>query len=298
MGTSGSVRFSYNGATQAPSIDQIQPIRNITDQLNIYEGNPDLKQAFRHQFKLSYDSYKLLSERSIWATVNFTATQHDFSTDNIIDLSTGKKTSRPINVNGNYQGYGYFSYQKKVTKWGLRLGARGQFNLNHNTNLIDGRTNENDSYTFGAGPSLSFYKDKKIGIWVNTNFSRNISKTSLNSSLVTRYWTQSHNVDVWLALPWKLELGTNCEFNLRQKTSVFERNNNSIKWDAQIDRKLFKNDVARLRFYVHDLLNQNIGFNRNINNNFISERTYNTIKRNFQVSFIWNFSKNGKPKEW
>jgi len=298
LGSSASVRFNYNGATQAPSIDQIQPIRDITNQLSIREGNPDLKQAFRHSFRLSYDSYKLMSERSIWGSIRFTTVQHDFSTNNFIDLSTGRKISQPINVNGNYQGNGYLGFQQKVTKWGMRMGARGQFNLNHNTNLINGQANENNSYTYGAGPTLNYYKEKKFSIWLNTNFSRNISKTSLNNAVVTRYWTQNHNFGIWVTLPWKLELETDYEFNFRQKTSVFERNNNSIKWDGYIDRKLLKKDVARLRFSVHDILNQNIGFNRNINSNFISERTYNTIKRNFLVSFIWNFSKNGQPKEW
>ena len=293
-----NIRFNYNGATQAPSIDQIQPIRDITNQLSIREGNPDLKQAFRHRFRVQYNSYKLISERNMWGAINFTTVQHDFSTNNFIDLSTGRKISQPINVDGNYQSNGYLNFQQKVTKWGLRLGAGVSFNQNHNTNLINGQANENNSYAYGGGPTMSFYKEKKFGIWVNTSFNQNISKTSLNSSVVTRYWTQSHNVDLWANLPWKMELRSDCEFNLRQKTSVFEKNNNSIKWDGSIDRKLFKNDVARLRFSVHDLLNQNIGFNRNINSNFITERTYNTIKRNFLVTFIWNFSKNGKPMDW
>jgi hypothetical protein len=293
-----NIRFNYNGATQAPSIDQIQPIRDITNQLSIREGNPDLKQAFRHRFRISYNSYKLISDRSIWGSVNFTTVQNDFSTNNFIDLSTGRKISQPINVDGNYQSNGYLNFQQKVTKWGLRLGAGAQFSQNHNTNLINGQANENNSYSYGAGPTVNVFKEKKWGIWLWTSFNQNISKTSLNSSVVTRYWTQSHNVDFWATLPWKLEVRSDCEFNLRQKTSVFEKNNNSIKWDGSIDRKLFKNDVARLRFSVHDLLNQNIGFNRNINSNFVSERTYNTIKRNFLVTFIYNFSKNGKPMEW
>jgi hypothetical protein len=293
-----TLRFGYNGATQAPSIDQIQPIRDITNQLNIREGNPDLKQAFRHRFELSYNSYKFLSERSMWANLSFTATQHDFSTINIVDLSTGRKITRPVNVDGNYNAYGYFSYQQRVTKWKIRIGADGRFNLNHNTNFIDDQANVNNTYSFGAGPTLSYYKEKKFSFRIRTNFTSNVSKTSLRSDLVTRYWTQSHNVDFWVNLPWKMELATDCEFNLRQKTSVFENNNNSIRWNGHLDKKLFRNDATRLRFSANDILNQNIGFNRNINSNFISERTYNTIKRNFMLSFIWNFSKNGKPMEW
>ncbi|HEX6427814.1 MAG TPA: outer membrane beta-barrel protein, partial [Niastella sp.] len=298
MGSKGTLRFNYNGSTQAPSIDQIQPIRDITDQLNIRVGNPDLKQAFRHRFNVAFNSYKLLSERSIYADATFTATQNDFSSLSMLDLSTGRKITQPINVSGNYRANGYISYRKKVTKWGLQIGGSVRGNLNHNTNFIDTSKNENDNYSYGGGPNLGIDKDKKFGIWMGTNFMYNVSKTSLRSDLVTRYWTQSHWVDVMVYLPWKMEIGTNCEFNLRQKTSVFENNNNSIRWNARLDRKLFKNDVARLRFSANDMLDQNIGFNRNINSNFISERTYNTIRRNFLLSFIWNFSKNGKPMGW
>jgi hypothetical protein len=300
MGTNGNFRFSYNGSTQAPSIDQIQPIKDITNQLNIRLGNPDLKQAFRHKFNVSYNSYKFLSDRNIYAELSFNTTQHDFSTNNRVDLATGRKTSQPINVNGNYWANSNIWYRKKVTKWGLRAGGDAGISLNHNTNYTNDQENRTDRYTYSIGPSLGFYKEKKYSFWLNTNFDYNVSKTStsLLPDQVTRYLTQRHELDIWMTLPWKLEVSTNCTFNLRQKTSVFEKNNNTTIWNASIDRKLFKNDVARLRFSARDILNQNIGFNRNINNNFQSERTYNTIKRNFMLSFIYNFSKNGKPMDF
>ncbi|WP_207512732.1 TonB-dependent receptor [Longitalea luteola] len=298
MGRNGNLRFNYNGSTQAPSIDQIQPIRDITDQLNIRVGNPDLEQAFRHNFSLSYNSYKFLSERSIYGNVNFTAVQNDFSSLNILDLSTGRKIIQPVNVDGNYRMNGWIGYWKKIKSLGIRTGFNGRFNVNHNTNFIGDQQNENDSYTFGGGPRISYQKEKRFELWLSTGFYRNISKTSLRSDLVTRYWTQEHDIDLLVFLPWKFELGTNCNFSIRQRTSTFDRNNNAIRWNARLDRKLFKNDVARLRFSANDILNQNIGFNRNINSNFISERTYDTIKRYFMLTFIWNFSKNGKPAQW
>ena len=61
-------------------------------------------------------------------------------------------------------------------------------------------------------------------------------------------------------------------------------------------KKLFKNDQAVIRLYAFDILNQNIGFRRNINTNYISEKTYNTFNRYLMVSVIWNISKNGKPQ--
>ncbi len=297
MGRNGNLRFSYNGSTQAPYLHQIQPIRDITDQMNVKEGNPDLKQAFRHNLSLRYNNYKFLSERGIYAGVNFTTTQNDFSTMNTL-YSTGKRVTRPVNVDGNYRSSGWAGYGQKIKKLGFRVGLEGNFNLNHNSNYIGELLNENDSYSFGGGPNLFYQKEKKFEIWMFSNFVRNISKTSLRSDVVTRYWTQDHNFDVRVFLPWKFEIGTSLNINIRQKTSVFENNNNVYRWNARLDRKLFKNDVVRLRFSANDILDQNIGFNRNINSNFISERTYDNIRRNFLLTLIWNFSKNGKPQSW
>jgi hypothetical protein len=294
----GNLRFSYNGSTQAPNIDQVQPIQDITDQLNVKVGNPDLKQAFRHNFNLRYGSYKFLSERNIYGSVYFTAMQNDFSSMNILDTLTGKRTSMPVNVDGNFRSNGWFGYEKKIKKLGIFLGIGGDFNYYHNTNFIGELKNETNSYFIGLGPTVRYRKDKKFELWINTSFGRNVSKTSLRSDLVTKYWTMNHYIDMMAYLPWKLEIGSSVNFNIRQKTSVFDRNNNSIRWNARIDRKLFKNDVARLRLTANDILDQNIGFNRNINSNFISERTYDTIRRNFMLSFIWNFSRNGKPVSW
>jgi hypothetical protein len=42
---------------------------------------------------------------------------------------------------------------------------------------------------------------------------------------------------------------------------------------------------------AHDILNQNIGFNRTINSNFISEQRYDRLSRYFLLSVAWNFNK-------
>lgn len=298
MGSNGNLRFNYNGNTQAPSIDQIQPIKDITDQLNIRTGNPDLKQAFGHNFSLGFNNYKFLSERNIYANINFTITQNDFSSLNKLDVNTGRKVYMPINVNGNYRSNGWFGYWKKIKKWNVNVGIQGRENINHNTNYIDDLKNINDSYEYGGGPNVYYEKEKKFSIYISTSFIRNFSKTSLRPDVVTRYWTQEHYVEGNVYLPWKFEINSSCSFNFRQKTPLFDKNNNSIRWNARIDRKILKNDLARIRFSAFDILDQNIGFNRNINSNFISERTYDTIRRYFMLSFIWNFNKNGKPKEW
>jgi hypothetical protein len=66
-------------------------------------------------------------------------------------------------------------------------------------------------------------------------------------------------------------------------------------WNAWIGKKLLKNDALLIKASVNDLLNENIGFNRQVNSNFITQNTYSTIQRYFMLSVIWNFNKTGTP---
>jgi hypothetical protein len=46
-----------NGSTRQPNLEQIQPIRENTDPLNVQIGNPNLKQEFRHNISFNYNNY-------------------------------------------------------------------------------------------------------------------------------------------------------------------------------------------------------------------------------------------------
>ncbi|NCU02863.1 MAG: outer membrane beta-barrel protein, partial [Chitinophagaceae bacterium] len=65
-----SFSLSYNGSTQNPSLQQINPIIDNIDPLNITVGNPDLKQAFRHNFSLNLSDYKIIKSRNFYLSGN------------------------------------------------------------------------------------------------------------------------------------------------------------------------------------------------------------------------------------
>jgi hypothetical protein len=297
FGQSGNLSFNYRGRTRPPSIEQIQPVRDNTDELNQVIGNPDLKQSFTQDFRVSYNNYKFLSERSVYASVNYSPVANDFSYVNYVQPN-GQRLSRPVNVHGNYSMFGYMGYSKKIKKAGLRLHFSTDFSSNRNTNFINDVKNINNSNSITLGPGFSMEKEKKFEIYAAPRITRNVSKSSIRPDVVTKYWSQGHYVDVTIFLPKKFLLNTNANINLRQKTDAFPDNNNSTRWNARLDKKLLKNDAGIIRFAAFDLLNQNIGFRRDINSNFITERTYDTFRRYFMLSFIWNFSKNGKPQQF
>ena len=97
-------------------------------------------------------------------------------------------------------------------------------------------------------------------------------------------------------LPWKLQIHTDCDFIFRQKTSVFDNNNNVVFLNAWFGKKLLAGDALLIKVSVNDLFNQNIGFNRTVNTNFRTENTYSTIQRYFMLSAVWSFNKGPKQQ--
>jgi len=60
LGQFSRVRLNYNGSTQAPTANQLQPVANNNDPLNIYVGNPNLEQSFNHRFEFNYNFWQVL----------------------------------------------------------------------------------------------------------------------------------------------------------------------------------------------------------------------------------------------
>lgn len=292
----GNVYFNYSGSTTAPSIDQIQPIKDNSDLLNQRIGNPDLKQSFRQRFSLSYNTYKLLSQRSLYTSLNFSTISNDFSNINFVD-QLGRRISQPVNVQGNRSLSLYGYYGKKLKKPDMMIGMNVDLTNNRNTNFINALKNINNSINASVGPRIVFAKDKKYDFTYSPWVTYTRSTSSIRPDEPTKYFTQEHFVYASIFLPMKLEFVTDCTFSLRQKTDAFDKNTNAIKWNAHLDKKFLKKDAAILRLAAFDILDQNIGFQRNVNSNFMSERTYETIRRYFMLSVIWNFNKNGVPQQ-
>ena len=292
-------RLNYNGSTNAPSLEQLQPIRVNTDPLNIYIGNPNLKQSFRHSINGGYNSYNVLKERNIWLNVNFNLTDNAFTQFNSID--SGVRTYQTVNVDGVYglNFYGDYGFKIKDTKW--RLGFGPTVNINRNIDFVldqqSGIAMKNITNTKGYGMRLSVsqYVENKYNFHVGPNFTWNRSRASVNEMANAEYWQISGWANGNVTLPKKFELGTDANFQFRQKDERFPAQNSFTTWNAYLTKRFFKENALELKLGIYDILNQNRGYNRNFNSYTFTETYYNTLKRFWLLTITWNISKNGKP---
>lgn len=290
IGKQTSIRFRYNGNTQQPTIQQIQPLRDNTNPQNVTLGNPNLTQEFRNRFNLNFNDYKVLSGRWIYLYSGFTITDNAIARSEFVD-GFGNRTSIYVNVDGNYSGYAGGGIGKRITKFDASLGVNFNTSINRNQNFVNGQRNVNDNNRYSVGINGDYTtKDEKFELDLNVDYAYNDNKATINTQ-ATSYWTIENSLEMRYELPWNMEVGTDFNWYIRQKTAVFDRNNNVFRWNAYLAKKFLKNDQLELRASVFDILNQNLGFSRFANSNTITESNYNTIRRYGMVSLIWNFTK-------
>lgn len=286
IGKQTSFSLSYSGNTTQPTINQIQPLRQNNDPLNVVVGNPALKQSFTNNFNLHFNDYKMLSGSYIWSNFSVSTTSDAITTEQT--TIGGYNTTRYINTDGNYSGWGYVGYGKTLKKLNINAGLQLNGNTNHTTNIINGQKNVSDYSSMTFGGYANYETDDKWDISWNPDFTYNVNKSSI-STVSSDYWVFVNEFEASRQIK-KWEIGSSVDVMIRQKTEVFTSNNNVVKWNAWISKKFLKKDQLELKLSVFDILNQNIGFSRNAQPNLITQNTYNTIRRYGMINLIWNFT--------
>ena len=289
-----SFRFYYNGNTRQPSIDQVQPLKVNTDPLNIVLGNPDLKPSFNNNINIGYNSYKVMSNQSIYIGANYGFSSNPI-TSSVVTDETGKSTSQSINLEGktpsNFGINVYFN--RKIKLLDLNIGVNGNVSGNTGYNMVNSAINTTKSNSYRGQLSLSKYQEKKYSFSVSAGPNYNTSEASLQRQVNNNGWGAAGEASFSLYLPGKIEIGSDGEYEYRAKTQTFNQEFERFIWNASISKKFFKSENLKLTASANDLLNQNIGFERRANNNMITQNNYTTIKRYFMLSLIWDFNKMG-----
>jgi hypothetical protein len=286
-----NIRFNYNGNTTQPTINQLQPLRNNNDYFNQYLGNPDLKPSFANSFNLSHNSYNFIKDIWMYQSLNLTVTNNSITNSRFIDIDSGKTITQPINTNGNislnfYSGVGF-----KFKKIDTRFGVNPVVGYNKYADFINNLKSFSENLNTGISVYISKAKEKKYDLSIQNEFSYNSNTTSQNKTKI-HYNTNtlSLNATVYYKKVWSII--SDYQFYSRQKTVQFNNNLDNHLWNARLQRT-FKNNEFTAYVLVRDILNDNIGIERNFFSNTFTEVRNDRLKRYFLVGFTWDLKNKG-----
>ena len=293
-----SISLNYQGNTTQPTINQIQPVIVNTDPLNTVLGNPNLTPSFDNHFYFNYNSYKVLTDQSIYLYGNYTFTSNPIVSNLTTNTSTGKSTSQYINLSDRKQSNFYFSsyLSRKLEKADFNIGLDLSVNGGNSYNLSNRELNLTKSYTYSGNFNFSKYKEKKYGFNLSFGPNYTVSGSSLHPEINNNGRGFTANAYFNLYLPGKFQISSDGNYEFKAKTQTFNQDFNRTLINASLIKTFLKSDNLKLTLTGNDLLNENVGFTRSINGNFITQNSYTTIKRYFMISLVWDFNSIGGTK--
>ncbi len=282
-----SLRINYNGNTTQPTLNQLQPLRDNNDFFNQYKGNPNLEPSFTNSISLSHNGYNFIKDIWTYQSLNFRTVSKSITNNRIIDGLSGRTITQPTNTNGNISINFWGGVGFKLKKADLRLNFNPNFSYNKFADVINSKTSFSRTTNAGLSVYASKSKDKKYDFSLGNEFSYNRNTTSQNNKINKFYTnTVNFNATVYYKKVWSLSSDYNL-FN-RQKTEQFNTNLSNQLWNARMQRT-FKKDEFTAYILVRDILNQNIGIERNFYGNTSTEERNDRLKRYWMVGFTWNF---------
>ena len=272
---------------------------DITDDsnpLNITKGNPGLKPSFTNNFNLFYNTYMQAHQRSVMTFVNFSTTRNNISNLVTYNDQTGGRTTRPENINGNWNVNGAFMFNTAID-------SIGNWNINTFTNLgyvnnvsylfdnMERVSKKNYTRTTTVMERLSFsYRNSWLEVEPNGVVNYTHARNKLQSASDLDTWTFSYGVNINLYAPWGTSFSTSISENSRRGYNDASMNNNELLWNAQISHGFLKGNALTISLQFYDILHQQSNFSRVINDMMRRDTEYNNISSYALLHAIYRFN--------
>lgn len=288
-----SLRVSYNGYTNQPSVEQLQPVKVNTDPLNIPLGNPNLKPSYSNSISVNYNTYKVLSNQSLYVSGYYSFVSNQIVNNTNTD-DEGKSIRQAVNLTekmpSNYSIYGGF--RRKLDFLDINAGINLSANGGQSFNYINNSLNKTTNTSFSPRFNVNRYKDK-FELDLSFGPSYNAQVASINKDVSNKGWGTSGWGSFKIILPKKFTIQADAEYNYTPKSASFDSSFEQMIINSSITKSFFKKDDLKVVLKGNDLLNQNRGFRRFASANSITQTSYNNINRYFMFSMIWDFNKMG-----
>lgn len=278
-----------------PDLTTMVDYRDDSNPLNVFLGNPDLKNTHTYNASLSLRN-GWEGQRMFTTNIAYHKRDNAVAYGLIYDRATGVTTTKPQSINGNWDAslrIGHSTPLDSMQRWTMD----NQFTASyiHSVDLageersivgnyqigdvfkLNFRPNDNYEFSLHAGGNYNFIHSRRDGF-------KNIHAGDYNIGFNTT-----------LNLPWKLQLTTDITMFARRGYQSSEMNTTDWVWNAHLSRSFFKGRLTT-KLLGFDILHELSTTQYNVNEQGRTESWHNSLPRYAMLSVSWRFNHNPKSK--
>lgn len=277
----------YKVSHTLPNVISMQPYMDNADPLNIVYGNPDLKVATHHRVDIRRSFWKRETAMTGSVAAYWNLTQQALAHGQTLDETTGVRTYKPCNVNGNWQVGASADY-------GRRLDKQQRF-IFHNTFDI--------KYLNSVDYVSTRSTIRNLGINEKFKLDMRMGKVLLNGTVKGRYlhatsqkasFQDINSFDLTYFLGASIQLPK--DFNLMLDLNLLEREGysdptmNDVRFvaNAQLNKTFMKGKL-RMTLQGFDIFHGLSNVTKIINAQGITETWYNTLPSYAMLRLAYRF---------
>lgn len=296
-----SLQLDYTGTPELPNLLNLLPIRDADDPLNVFLGNHNLKNAFRHYAEICYEVLQHKSKHSFNFRAHWQHTHNDNTVLSDFNSQTGQRKYTPQNTNRTHT-FGLTTEYAFPMDAGQKTWFTTTFTTHYYQGEILSRIDNMPTSDLGLLNSLTFTPFVKVSSTFAKNFRGSISYSSDFQRVQQPKQTRNYNItrlaaELTWQLPWNGELSSNLQTIKYKGFEDASLNSPITLWNASL-RKYFNLSKGTLAvgLKLYDILAQANNLHVAINSLSRTETFTNHLPRHAIVSLVYMFNWSSKKK--
>lgn len=292
------VELRYRGSSSQPSMTNLLDITDSSDPLNISRGNPGLKPSWTNSLNVDYRNYLRASQTSYNVRASYSGTRNSVSNAVVYNEETGVRTSRPENINGNWNA-GVFGMISSSFSDDSPFSVFNMVDYNY-SNAVGYMSVSNQSSQKNTTKTSSItdrlrgsFRTGLFEVGLNGSIRYQHSKNKLQSQANLDTYNFAYGGNIQYTSDFGLSISTDMSMNSRRGYSDNSMNTNELLWNAQIAQSFLKGKAASISIQFFDILHRQSNVSRAITAQMSMDTRTNAINSYFMVHFIYRFNSFG-----
>lgn len=286
------LRLDYETSMQEPTIQQLQPIVDNSDPLNISVGNPDLKPAYTHRISTNFTAFNPAKFVNFFAFINASYMKNAIVYSQAVNDSL-VRTTKPVNVRSAQSLSANMNAGFPIKKLNSRFNVGPTATLSESITVLNEQENLVTNRTLGGSVRYNYTYKEYVIFDLSANFSKQLTRYDFNTP-DQDYFNQTYRSELNLNFLKKYAFNTSFDYLIYTSTTTDFRQTIPF-WNMSVSRFVLKNNAGEIKFGVNNLLDQSNSVTQSTGENYVQQQVMNNLGRYYMLSFTYALNKHLNP---